>query len=77
MSAHDTDTLQISFDDQKRIFLHRKDPENKEITLVTFELQRFEAYVLIGAMLGIEEYQEEALNFLQKNNIIISNPNEP
>lgn len=70
---HPSDTLALSYNDDADIFLHRKDPQNFEITLSTFELKKFEAFVLLESLLDHPLYQERAIELLTAKELVRSN----
>lgn len=70
MSISPDDTLKISFNENRDLFLHREDPDNHEIILQTFSLNRFETNVLLDALLSEPEYQDRAVGNLINKDLV-------
>ena len=69
MTHSPKDTLAIAFGDGETNLL-RKDPNNQEIVLNTFSLKKFEVFILLSALLDIQEYQDEAVTNLIRKGLI-------
>lgn len=69
MSNHPTDTFSVSFAEDGKVYLHRRDNEDATKNPLTLELQKFEVFALLEALLGIPELADRAVGQLESSNI--------